>query len=128
MSQEVEKVRLDLACGKRKKEGFIGVDIAAVEGVDMVVNLEEFPWPFEDNSVDEVNCSHFIEHLTEFSGFFNELYRIMKVGAEAVIACPYYTSVRMVQDYTHKRSICEQTFLYVNKKWRVDQDLSLIHI
>ena len=95
---ETKTVKLDLACGQRKQEGFIGVDISPQEGVDVVIDLEKYPWPFEDNSVDEVHCAHFIEHLNDFSGFFNELYRIMKVGAEANISCPYFTSIRNVQD------------------------------
>ena len=32
---------------------------------DMVVNLEQFPWPFEDNSVGEISLNHVLEHLGE---------------------------------------------------------------
>jgi len=57
-------VKVDLACGDRKKsEDYIGVDIAKTEAVDIIHDLNIFPWPFEDNSVDEVFCSHYIEHI-----------------------------------------------------------------
>jgi SAM-dependent methyltransferase len=59
----MEKLKLDLACGQNKVEGFKGVDRVALEGVDYVVDLQEYPWPFEDNSVDEIYCSHYIEHI-----------------------------------------------------------------
>jgi len=39
-------------------------------------------WPFDDDSIDEIHCSHFIEHLTapERIHFVNEAYRVMKKG------------------------------------------------
>lgn len=120
-SDQVEEadcnVRLDIACGKNKKTGFTGVDIW--EGADIVADLEKFPWPFEDNSVDEVFCSHYIEHTPDLISFANEIYRIMKVGAKAEIIAPYYSSIRAWQDPTHLRAISENTFLYFNKDWRV---------
>lgn len=110
-------LKLDIACGKRKKPGFTGVDIW--EGADIVADLEKFPWPFEDNSVDEIFCSHYIEHTPDLISFANELYRIMKVGATAEIIAPYYSSIRAWQDPTHLRAISENTFLYFNKDWRM---------
>ena len=110
------KFKLNIACGKNKKPGFLGVDIW--EGADIVVNLEKFPWPFETSSVDKIFCSHYIEHTPDLISFANELHRIMKVGAKAEIIAPYYSSIRAWQDPTHLRAISENTFLYFNKKWR----------
>jgi predicted SAM-dependent methyltransferase len=115
------KLRLDLACGKRKKHNFIGVDLW--EGADIVYNLEKFPWPFENDSVDEIFCQHYIEHVPDFVSFANELHRIMKVGAKAEIIAPYYTSVRAWMDPTHIRAISEGSFQYLSKKWRESQGL-----
>src|SRR5206468_5914002 len=36
------------------------------------------------------------------------------------IAGPYYSSVRAIWDPTHLRSLSEQSFLYLNKQWRID--------
>lgn len=110
------KVKLDIACGKNKKPGFTGVDIW--DGADIVCDLEQFPWPFEDNSVDEIFCSHYVEHTPDLISFANEIYRIMKVGATAEILAPYYSSIRAWQDPTHLRAISEATFLYFSKQWR----------
>lgn len=109
-------MKLDVACGQNKKEGFTGVDIAG--DADIIHDLEVFPWPFEDNSVEEAHCSHFIEHTKDLFKFFDELYRIMKPGANCTILAPYYSSVRAWQDPTHTRAISEMTFLYANKGWR----------
>ena len=37
--------KLDIACGGNKQEGFWGVDLRPLPGVDTVHTLEEFPWP-----------------------------------------------------------------------------------
>jgi len=115
------ELKLDIACGINKKPGFTGVDICG--GADIVVDLEKFPWPFADNSVDEIFCSHYVEHTPDLISFANELYRIMKVGTKAEIIAPYYSSIRAWQDPTHLRAISENTFLYFNKEWRQINEL-----
>lgn len=115
--------RLDIACGQNKAQGFYGVDIAPGEGVDLAYDLEKFPWPFPDNSVDEAVCSHYIEHTRDLIKFMDEVWRIMKPGKQVLIRAPYYNSVRAWQDPTHTRVISEATFLYYNKDWRVTNKL-----
>jgi len=56
-------MKVDLACGDNKHEGFIGIDIVDIPEVDIVHDLSVYPWPLEDNSVDEVVCNHYIEHI-----------------------------------------------------------------
>ena len=128
-------VKIDLACGTDKKKGFIGVDIVPGKDVDIVHDLETYPWPFEDNYADEVVVSHYVEHLPYevdyygkktdgFIAFMNEVYRIMKKGATCTIISPYATSVRAWQDPTHRRAISEASFLYTNKKWREEVNIA----
>jgi hypothetical protein len=57
-------VKLDLGSGRKPMEGFLGVD--SVPGItDFVVDLwrDGAPWPFADDSVDELWSNHFIEHI-----------------------------------------------------------------
>ena len=108
--------RLDVACGSNKTPGFFGVDIGGKD-VDVTWDLEKFPWPFPDNSVDEIVCNHYIEHTKDLIAFMNELYRIMVPGGTAIIRAPYYNSMRAWQDPTHVRAISEATFLYYNQDW-----------
>ena len=115
--------RLDIACGQNKTPGFFGVDIAKEKDVDLVYDLEKFPWPFPDNSVDEAVCNHYIEHTKDIIKFMDEIYRILKPGATIIIRAPYYNSIRAWQDPTHTREISEATFLYYNKDWRTQNKL-----
>lgn len=117
---EEKLVKLDLGCGSNKKAGYTGVDFVKTDDSDVVHDLKVYPWPWEDSSVDEIHCSHFLEHLSgrERIDFMNECYRILKPGKQLVIITPYWTSCRAVQDPTHVwPPICENTFLYFNKLW-----------
>lgn len=55
-------VKLDLGCGKKPREGFEGVDLISNESTHKV-DLFKFPFPWADESVDQIHTSHFIEHI-----------------------------------------------------------------
>jgi SAM-dependent methyltransferase len=119
----INQLKLDLACGQNRVEGYFGCDIAAGEKVDAVIDLEQYPWPIESSSAEDIVCNHYIEHVTDLMQFMNEVYRILKPGGKVKFVAPYYTSMRCWQDPTHKRAISEATFLYYNKEWRTNNKL-----
>lgn len=113
-------MKIDLACGQRKKEGFIGIDNAG-DFADIKHDLFTFPWPLEDDSVEEVWCSHFYEHIPGMmrGQWMDELFRVMKVGAKATVICPNAFCVRASQDFTHQwPPVVPSSFYYFNKGWR----------
>jgi hypothetical protein len=94
---------------------------------DAVVDLLEFPWPIKTNSVREIECAHFVEHIPhwrpgwEVDGwwlFWGEVYRICKPKAELTFTHPYCMSGRAFWDPTHERYIHESTWAYLNIDWR----------
>lgn len=123
--------KLDIACGKNKQEGYTGIDIDG--DADIVHDLFITPWPIKSNSVEEVFCAHFVEHiphyLPQFDGidgwwiFFDELYRVCKKNAKCLFTHPYAKSERAFWDPTHTRYIHEMTWYYLSKEWRVQQKL-----
>jgi SAM-dependent methyltransferase len=128
MKKKQKEIKLDLGSGGNKiSPEHIGVDIYKMKGVDVVCDLGKAKWPWKDNSVDEVHCSHFIEHLTNFDGkwervhFFNELYRVLKKGAKATLIFPHWASNRYYGDPTHKEPFSEMGFYYLSKEWRATQ-------
>lgn len=129
--KEKKLLRLDLGCGENCTVGtdgtkFTGVDLFKVKGVDIIHDLTKFPYPFKADAVDEVFCSHFVEHLDGFERikFFNELGRIMKKGAKARILTPHARSVRAFQDPTHKfPPVVENFYFYLSKEWRLANKL-----
>ncbi len=118
-------VRLDLGCGQNCTVGedgvkYTGVDFVKCEGVDIVHDLTKFPYPFKENSVDEIVSSHFVEHLTgeDFMKHMDECWRILKPGGKMKIVHPYCFSERAFQDPTHKTFIPAARYLYFDKNWR----------
>ncbi|MFA6135855.1 MAG: hypothetical protein WC705_00600 [Candidatus Paceibacterota bacterium] len=117
-------MKLDIACGQNKQKGFTGIDIAPGPGVDIVWDLEKYPWgPIKDNSVEEVYVSHYAEHTKDLMKFMDEIWRICTHDAKITILGPYYTSIRAWQDPTHTRVLSEATWMYFNKDWRVANKL-----
>jgi predicted SAM-dependent methyltransferase len=126
--------KLDLACGQSPREGFEGVDIWPK--AQHVVDLMKYPWPFEDNSVFELHCSHYVEHIpmeyVDKNGnptrpgdgvdalfkFFDECHRILVPGGFLTVIVPAARNNRAFQDPTHRRFIVAETFLYLAKAWR----------
>jgi predicted SAM-dependent methyltransferase len=123
-------MKLDLACGQRKQEGFLGVDSSPECNPDFLVNLTEFPWPFEDNSVEGACSLHFLEHLDgdQQIKFMEELYRILQPQGEAVIVVPRWDTERAWKDPTHKRPVPKEAFNYYNAEWRQKNNLGHYNI
>ena len=107
-------VRLDIGCGRSKLKGTMGVDIVALPGVDVVADLGG-GLPFRDSSVDEIYTSHTLEHMDNFLGAMEELWRVCKPDGLVHIwvphaSCPFVTWI----DPTHKRGLTIETFSYFN--------------
>lgn len=122
----VNILRLDLGCGKRKKVGFVGVDISSDCEADVIWDLRTAPWPWPDNSIEEIYSGHFFEHLNgrERITFMEELWRILIPNGKALITTPYWASWRAVADPTHIfPPIVEQSYLYFNRDWRIANKL-----
>jgi SAM-dependent methyltransferase len=115
-------IKLHLGSGPRVKEGFINVDKLPFENVDVVLDLATFPWPWEDNSVDEILMEHTFEHFEQMTRVkvINEIHRVLKVGGTAVVCTPIFSSSRAYGDYTHQwPPVGEWTFCYWSKDWRL---------
>lgn len=144
LAASTEPVKLDLACGSTPKAGFKAVDLYA-EGAERV-NLCKFPWPWKTGSVDELHCSHFLEHiparefedrdysilgaagldavLSQLSGkdllvcFMDEAWRVLRHDGVLNVVVPNARCSRAFQDPTHRRFFVAESFLYYNRDWR----------
>lgn len=86
------KRKLDVGCGRLKDPEFTGIDINDWPGVDIVWDLEKFPWPIDDNTFDYIKVIHVVEHISDQIGFFHEIHRIAKKDAAVHIETPHYSS------------------------------------
>ncbi len=113
-------VRLNLGCGGRIMDGFVNCDLHPLPGVDQVMNLDVFPWPFDDESVSQIVASHVFEHVASPVEFVLECWRVLRPGGRLTIQCPHYTSENAFTDPTHVRFVTDRTFDY----WCQGEDLN----
>jgi hypothetical protein len=105
----VPALKLNLGCGNFKMKGFVNVDRVAMCQPDQVVDLEKTPWPWEDDSVDEIKLFHVLEHLGQqtdvFLSIIREMYRVCRDGARIEIRVPHPRSDYYLGDPTHVRPV-----------------------
>ncbi len=81
--------KLDIGCGRYKKAGLLGIDIANIPGVDFILDMEKESIPLPNQSVDYVFSSHFLEHIPAIQNFFTEIGRLCVDGAQVEIWTPW---------------------------------------
>lgn len=106
------KQKLNVGCGKCPLKGYVNLDKHALPKVDVVHDLEVYPWPFKNNTFDEVYCDNVLEHLSDIINPIEELWRISKPGARIIVKVPIYPSVWAFTDPTHKSVYTYLTFDY----------------
>ena len=108
---------LDLGCGNNRYKSsnddlVIGIDNVKVNGVDVVWNLNKFPYPFKNNEFDMIYTSYTLEHLDNLDLVFKELIRITKNSGRIKIRVPHFSCGVSYRDPTHKRVFSYFTFNY----------------
>jgi SAM-dependent methyltransferase len=81
--------RLNMGCGKRKKVGYLNVDVDVAVKPDMVVLLGP-ALPFASGTFSLIEAYHVVEHVYPWvsSDIFKEFLRILKPGGKLAIECP----------------------------------------
>jgi SAM-dependent methyltransferase len=92
-------------------------------GADVIHDLNSFePWPFDDNSFDEVHAYCVLEHIGQqgdFRKFFHdffEAWRVLKPGGILAAHCPSWQSVWAWGDPSHTRIISEASIVFLNRE------------
>lgn len=105
--------KLTVGCGKVKEPGYIHLDIAPLPNVDVVHDLDSFPYPFEDNTFEEIKAIDVLEHIDHFAKSIDELWRILKPGGVLYIRGPHALyPEQMWRDPTHKRGFVPESMDY----------------
>jgi len=89
------------------------------DGVDIVADLDLGMPFFEDNSIDEIYSSHFLEHLKDLSSFMKEAYRVLKPGGIFKGKVPHYANPYFYSDPTHHQFLGLYTFSYFEKSTKM---------
>lgn len=124
-----ELLRLDFGAGQSPAPGYKSVDFYT-EKPDFKVDLFQLPLPWKTESVEEINASHFCEHLPREIRwpFFSECWRILKPDGIMKIVVPSFKSERAYGDQSHiMPPIVPMFFYYLSKDWREANKLTHGH-
>lgn len=105
-----KKIILNLGANNSRLPDSINVDRIKKENVDIVHDLEMYPYPFEPNYADEVHLYHVLEHLTDSIKTIEEIYRILKPGGRLYLRVPHFSSLYAWGDITHKKAFSIYAF------------------
>lgn len=116
---ESKKIKLDIGCGRNKREGFTGVDIDEKSDADIIASALNLP--FEEGNVEEINCSHLVEHFSpeEAQKVFDEIYRVLRKDGLAHLKIDRdWSEKRLLEkDPTHKRRYSVEEIKKMTKKF-----------
>lgn len=122
-NQEIREVflKLNLGCGNKKIDGFINIDQSKACNPDLLLNLENTPYPFKTSTVQYIRMDSVLEHLpaspAEFFRILRELHRICINGAILDVFCPHPFHRWQIVDFTHQKAISLEGLHMLDKEY-----------
>lgn len=97
--------KLNIGSGTDKIVGFINLDVDSSSKPNVLRDIEK-GLPFDNESVDEIKCSHTLEHIKDLPFVLSEFYRVCKPDARVTVVVPLMDA----SDMTHVRFFNKDTF------------------
>jgi SAM-dependent methyltransferase len=108
-----DPLKLDLGCGLTKRgPEYVGVDVLAGPGVDVVGDVLEVLQSLPGDRVTEIYTSHFLEHVEDLTGLIVEMERVLLPGGLLVAHVPHFSNPYFFSDPTHRRTFGLYTLSY----------------
>ena len=126
--------RLNLGAGNDIRNGWVNHDIEMRNGIQCAWDLNERPWPWENNTFDRIDAISVFEHLKlTLIETLDECWRILKPGGHLYIKYPVFTSPFIHHDPQHRWFWSEATIdfvdpatkygethsYYTDRKWKI---------
>lgn len=139
-------LKINLGAGSEPTEGWVNVDWINGVGIDVIHNLFNMPFPFEDGVAEEIKAIDVLEHMPVVTSdgkayaidFIEECWRILQNGGKLTIQVPHHQSPNLWKDPTHVRGYDLESFdyfdpdkdlgkwygYYTKNKFKVESELS----
>lgn len=110
-----ELKKLNLGAGEDRREGYVNIDWNELANPDVRHDLNIVPYPFSDNTFDEIYASHILEHLDKPFVVMKELHRLLKPGGHLIIKVPHFSRGFTHAEHSHGFDVSFP--LYFNKNF-----------
>lgn len=108
-------MKINLGCGNKTKNGYIGIDKYSSDAVDLYADINK-GLPFRDSSIHAVYVDNLIEHIPDIPGLMQEIHRVSKHDASVTIITPHFTSDSSWRDPTHMHHLSVFSMEHFEKK------------
>lgn len=106
-------MKVNLGAGSQPMVGgWVNVDSVDQPGIDVVHDLDVFPWPFADGTASEILGWDVYEHVTWPLEFMGECWRILRQDGTLTLHTSHWQNPDSYRDPTHKRFLTEESFDY----------------
>jgi SAM-dependent methyltransferase len=102
MPEAAASPRLNIGCGRKRRDDCLNLDISADVGADVVHDLNVVPWPFSSQAFAEVHAYDVLEHVGDVPRVLEEIHRVCRPGARVHITVPHFSSANAFTDVTHR--------------------------
>lgn len=109
-------LKINLGAGNDIRQNYLNHDIVKLSKIDVVHDLNVFPWPWGNDSCQEILMKDVLEHLDNPIKALEELHRILVVGGTVHISVPYWNSANAHIDPTHRKGFHEHTFHFFDPR------------
>jgi len=116
MGKANKPILLNLGCGEKILDGYVNVDNWG--NPDVRADLNSFPYPWDDNSVDGVVMYHVLEHIPNWWECVQECARIIKPGGSLVVHVPDESSSSALTYRDHHHVFDVRSFDSISKGLR----------
>lgn len=114
---------LHLGCGQDYRRGEHNVDAVADVQPDEVVDLNDHPWPWENESFAHVRANHVLEHLTDIEAALRECARVLRPGGQLLTRWPMGLDAIADPDHKHVWTWRTPEFYCGARHWDTDVGL-----
>lgn len=115
-----EHTQLNLGCGVKKLEKYWNVDKNVNVSPDEVMDMEIFPWPYDDNTFTNITAEMVMHqvgaHPDVFAKIIQEMYRVSQHNAEWHISVPHPRCDWIYEDFRNVRALSATSFLAFDQK------------
>lgn len=116
-------MKLVLGCGNRPEENAVNHDKTKHHSyVDVAHDLDEYPWPWEDETFKLIYALDVLEHLNNLVKSLEECHRILESQGMFHLRLPHAESTISFRDPTHKWFLTPDSMNYFIRGTNLERD------